>query len=65
MTIECTTMAATLAPCIRLNPCSNGMTIESLFFMVMAFSVACLNPCSNGMTIEFEEGYGLTTGELS
>ena len=37
----------------RLNPCSNGMTIESSCAMT-AFLLRSLNPCSNGMTIECE-----------
>ena len=35
----------------RLNPCYNGMTMES-YGLEMQYLQHCLNPCYNGMTIE-------------
>ena len=35
-----------------LNPCSNGMTIESSWKVADEGTSGSLNPCSNGMTIE-------------
>ena len=39
----------------RLNPCSNGITIELVATLQVHRAPTGLNPCSNGITIESVE----------
>ena len=40
---------------VRLNPCSNGITIECSSGRIVSRRILGLNPCSNGITIECDE----------